>query len=178
MTRSRIARLLRQGATFMIGAATAAGIGVAALAGTGTLAVAQDIPGQVTDEIREFCANIVDAARDRRYAVQTRELETLRKQIDERVAALEAKRAEYEDWLARRDEVINRAEDSVVGIYARMRPDAAAERMAKLDPNLAAALILKLNSRQAGLILNEMDSQAAARLTSIIADVAKSEDPT
>ncbi|MFN3546942.1 MAG: MotE family protein [Mesorhizobium sp.] len=172
------ARIARTVVTFVVGAATAAGIGMATLAATGTLAAAQALPGQVTDEIREFCANIVDAARDRRYAVQTRELENLRQEIDARIAALEAKRAEYEDWLARRDEVINRAEDSVVGIYARMRPDAAAERMSKLDETLAAAILLKLNSRQAGVILNEMDSRAAARLTSIIADVAKSEDPT
>lgn len=172
------ARFFRFATTFLVGAVTASGIGIAALAATGTLAAAQNIPGQVTDEIREFCANIVDAARDRRYAVQTRELEKIRQEIDERIAALEAKRAEYEDWLARRDEVINRAEDSVVGIYSRMRPDAAAERMSQLDENLAAAILLKLNSRQAGIILNEMDSKSAARLTSIIADVAKSEDPT
>lgn len=175
---SASARLVRTAATFLVGASTAAGIGMATLAATGTLAAAQNLPGQVTDEIREFCANIVDAARDRRYAVQTRELDNLRQEIDARIAALETKRAEYEEWLARRDEVINRAEDSIVGIYSRMRPEAAAERMSQLDDTLAAAILLKLNSRQAGVILNEMDSRAAARLTSIIADVAKSEDPT
>ncbi len=158
--------------------ALAAGAGFAILVVTGNVAGAQNLPGKMTDEVREFCANIIDAARDRRYAVQTRELENLRKEIDERIAALESKRAEYEDWLARRKEVIDRAEDSVVGIYARMRPDAAAERMEKLDASLAAAILLKLNERQAGVILNEMDSRAAAQLTSIIADVAKAEDPS
>lgn len=163
-------------ATAALAAAVGTGFGV--LVVTGNIAGAQDLPGRMTDEVREFCANIVDAARERRYAVQTRELENLRSEIDERIAALEVKRAEYEHWLARRKEVIDRAEDSVVGIYSRMRPDAAAERMEKLDASLAAAILLKLNQRQAGIILNEMDSQAAAQLTSIIADVAKSEDPT
>ena len=156
----------------------ALGTGLAVLAVTGNMAGAQDLPGKMTDEVSEFCANIVDAARDRRYAVQTKELENLRGEIDERIAALEAKRAEYEKWLSRRKEVIEAAEDSVVGIYSRMRPDAAAERMEKLDASLAAAILLKLNHRQAGIILNEMDSRAAAQLTSIIADVAKSEDPS
>jgi flagellar motility protein MotE (MotC chaperone) len=47
-----------------------------------------------------------------------------------------------------------------------------------MDAMLAAAIILKLKGRQAGGILNEMDVQAAAKLTGIIADVAKAEDPT
>lgn len=163
--------------SFLAGLAVGAA-GISVLAATDSLAQAQQLPGKVADEVREFCANIVDAARERRYAVQTRELENLRKEIDERVAALEAKRAEYQTWLERREEVINRAEESVVGIYAKMRADAAAERMARLEPTLAAAILMKLNQRQAGTILNEMDSKAAARLTGIIADVAKPEDPT
>jgi flagellar motility protein MotE (MotC chaperone) len=110
--------------------------------------------------------------------VQAQELEKLRSEIDERIVALEAKRSEYEAWLNKRNEVINSAEDSIVGIYARMRPDAAAARLEKMDAMLAAAIILKLKGRQAGGILNEMDVQAAAKLTGIIADVAKAEDPT
>lgn len=132
----------------------------------------------VGDEVSEFCGNIADAARDRRYAVQTQELETLRKDIDQRIAALESKRAEYEQWLARREQVIARAEESLVGIYAKMRPNAAAKRMEKMDAALAAAILMKLSQRQAGVILNEMEVKAAAKLTGIIADVANPEDPT
>ncbi|QDZ02704.1 MotE family protein [Nitratireductor mangrovi] len=149
-----------------------------AFAVSDSFAQARKVPTRLTDEVREFCANIIDAARDRRYAVQAQELEKLRTEIDDRIAALEAKRAEYEDWLKRREQVIDSAEDSIVGIYARMRPDAAAERLEKMDAMLAAAIVLKLNHRQAGVILNEMEARAAARLTSIIADVAKSENPT
>jgi flagellar motility protein MotE (MotC chaperone) len=166
-------RKWRIAAIVLVAAAAGYAAGGAPIAGQ-AFAQAQ----RMTDEVREFCANVIDAARDRRYAVQAQELEALRKEIDERVALLEAKRAEYEDWMKRREEVIDRAEDSVVGIYSRMRPDAAAERLAKLDGALAAAIIMKLNQRQAGIILNEMEARAAARLTSIIADVAKTEDPT
>lgn len=166
-------RTWRIGAIVLAAAAAGYAAGGAPLAGQ-AFAQAQ----RMTDEVREFCANVIDAARDRRYAVQMQELEALRKEIDDRVAALEAKRAEYEEWLRKRDQVIERAEDSVVGIYSRMKPDAAAARLEKLDASLAAAIILKLNHRQAGIILNEMDARAAARLTGIIADVAKTEDPT
>src|SRR5690606_4641259 len=54
------------------------------------------------DEIREFCTNIADAARDQRYLLQKQELENLQKDVDERIKTLEARRAEYEDWLKRR----------------------------------------------------------------------------
>lgn len=131
-----------------------------------------------TTEIQRFCSNIADAARDRRYALQARELETLQADIDKRMAALEEKRAEYEEWLKRRNDFMADAEDGVVKIYARMRPDAAAERLAEVDAELAAAILMKLDSRQAGVILNEMERKAAASLTGIMASAARKEDPT
>ena len=41
-----------------------------------------------TDEVREFCTNIADAARDQRYLLQKQELETLQKDVDERIKVL------------------------------------------------------------------------------------------
>lgn len=131
-----------------------------------------------TTEIQRFCSNIADAARDRRYALQAKELETLQADIDKRMKALEEKRAEYEEWLKRRNDFMAGAEDGVVKIYARMRPDAAAERLAEVDVELAAAILMKLDSRQAGVILNEMERKAAAALTGIMASAARKEDPT
>src|SRR4051812_3650153 len=49
-------------------------------------------------EIQRFCSNIADAARDRRYALQAQELKQLQAAIDQRMQALENKRAEYETW--------------------------------------------------------------------------------
>lgn len=130
------------------------------------------------DEIEKFCGNIADAARDRRYAIQTKELETLKAEIDERVKQLEAKRAEYEKWMKLRQEFMDMATENVVSIYARMRPDAAAERLAEMDANLAAAIMLKLQVKQSGLIMNEMERATAAKLTGIMSSAARKEDPT
>ena len=129
-------------------------------------------------DVRRFCSNIADAARDRRYALQQAELETLQKDIDARIATLEQKRAEYEEWLTRRNDFLAKAEDNLVDIYSRMRPDAAAERLAEVHVELAAGILMKLQARQAGIILNEMDSKAAATLTSIMASAARAQDPT
>ncbi len=96
----------------------------------------------------------------------------------ERMKALEAKRVEYEEWLKRREVFLARAEDGVVKIYAGMKPDAAAERLAMVNAELAAAILMKLDSRKAGVILNEMDQKAAATLTGIMASAARRVDPS
>lgn len=129
-------------------------------------------------EIERFCSNIADAARDRRYMLQAEELKQLQAGIDQRMKALDDKRAEYEQWLKRREVFLARAEDAVVKIYAGMKPDAAAERLAMVNIDLAAAILMKLDSRKASIILNEMDQKAAAALTGIMASAARRVDPS
>lgn len=129
-------------------------------------------------EIERFCSNIADAARDRRYALQAEELKQLQAGIDQRMKALDEKKAEYETWLKRREVFLARAEDGVVKIYAGMKPDAAAERLAIVNADLAAAILMKLDSRKASVILNEMDQKAAATLTGIMASAARRVDPS
>ena len=174
--------------TFRSSAPTTLAIGASIVLGAlvfgGTPAATQVIGAEpvvevpVDDDVRRFCSNIADAARDRRYALQKSELETLQKDIDERIAALEEKRAEYEEWLQRRNEFLEKAEGNLVEIYSRMRPDAAAERLAEVNTELAAGILMKLQARQAGIILNEMDSKVAATLTGIMASAARRQDPT
>ncbi len=129
-------------------------------------------------EIQRFCSNIADAARDRRYALQAAELKQLQADIDTRMKALDAKKTEYETWLKRREVFLARAQDSVVKIYAGMKPDAAAERLAIVNAELAAAILMKLDTRKASVILNEMDDKAAATLTGIMASAARRVDPS
>lgn len=119
-------------------------------------------------EIDRYCTNISDKAADERYAMQTRELAQLRADIDSRIEQLDAKRKEYEVWLKRRDAFIDKAEDSLVGIISKMRPDAAAAQMALLGDEAAAALLLKLNPRVSSVILNEMPAEKSSKLARVI----------
>lgn len=130
------------------------------------------------DEIERFCGNVADAARERRYANQARELEALKADIDARITQLEDKKAEYEKWMKLRQAFITQASETVVKIYGRMKPDAAAERLTELRTDLAAAILMKLDVKQSGLIMNEMKSDAAAKLTAIMASAARKEDPS
>lgn len=120
------------------------------------------------DEIRKFCGNIDDQAADARYALQARQLTELKADVEERMRALEEKRREYEMWLKRRDEFVSKAQDSLVDIISKMKPDAAAAQMVLIGDEAAAALILKLNPRVSSIILNEMPPEKAAKLARVI----------
>ncbi|WP_247997330.1 MotE family protein [Brucella tritici] len=120
------------------------------------------------DEIRKFCGNIDDQAADARYALQARQLTDLKADVEERMHALEEKRREYEMWLKRRDEFVSKAQDSLVDIISKMKPEAAAAQMTLIGDEAAAALILKLNPRVSSIILNEMPPEKAAKLARVI----------
>jgi flagellar motility protein MotE (MotC chaperone) len=131
--------------------------------------------GSTTKSARaeEYCTNIADAAADARFAWQKKVLTDLEQQIAHRIAQLEEKTAEYRTWLARRDEFSQKANATLLRIYSRMRPDAAAAQIAELDEETAAALLTNFEGRTASLILNEMDAGKAARLSSIISGAAQ-----
>jgi len=121
----------------------------------------------------EYCANIANPAADARFAWQKKTLADMEQEITKRIALLEEKTAEYQKWLARRDEFSKKANETVLRIYARMRPDAAAVQLAALDEETAASVLTKLEPRAASLILNEMESTQAVRLTATISGAGK-----
>lgn len=120
------------------------------------------------DEIRKFCGNLDNQALDARYSLQAKQLTELKADVEKRMQALEQKRKEYEIWLKRRDDFVNTAQDSLVDIISKMKPDAAAAQMALIGDEPAAALILKLNPRVSSVILNEMPAEKAAKLARVI----------
>lgn len=120
-----------------------------------------------------YCASIADAAADARFAWQKRTLSEMEKELERRIVILEERTAEYRRWLERRDAFVEKARESLVRIYARMRPDAAASQFAAMDEETAAAVLTKLKPRVASAILNEMPPGPAARLSMIIAGAAK-----
>jgi flagellar motility protein MotE (MotC chaperone) len=123
----------------------------------------------VDDNAALYCRNIANAAADARYARQADSLAAMEKALDEAIAALEKKRAEYEEWVNKRQELLDRADGSVVAIYSQMRPDAAAQQIAVMDEEAAAAILSSLSPRTASAILNEMEAATAAHLTNVMA---------
>lgn len=129
------------------------------------------------DEIHQFCSNIADDAKELRYARKAAELRQLQDKVEARIALLEEKNREFEAWIERRNKFQKQAQEGLVDIYAKMRPDAAAARLELLGIELAAAILMKLSARQAGVILNEMDANKAALVTGIISAAGQRRDP-
>jgi flagellar motility protein MotE (MotC chaperone) len=139
--------------------------------------------GELTseEEIKQFCTNIADPARDQRYLLQKQELEKLRADVDTRIAEMQKRKDEYQDWLKRRDAFLKQAEAGLTDIYRKMKPDAAASQLQEMRIEVAAAVVMRLNPTQSSLILNEMDPKKAAVIANIIAsasDPNTSKDPS
>jgi flagellar motility protein MotE (MotC chaperone) len=124
------------------------------------------------DGVQQYCANIANFAADARIAWEMKRLNELEAQVKQRVAELEAKEAESRDWVAKREELMKKAEDGVVAIYAKMDPEAAAAQMGVLDESTAAAVLSKLKPAASSAILNEMEPGKAAKLTDVMSGLA------
>jgi flagellar motility protein MotE (MotC chaperone) len=127
-------------------------------------------------EVGLYCENIRDAAHEARVGWQAQSLLEIEARIEARMRELADLRADYEEWLARRQEFLRKAEDGVIDIYARMRPEAAAAQLASMDNETASAVIAKLNPRQSSAILNEMEPGRAAQLTKTVAGTALTQE--
>jgi flagellar motility protein MotE (MotC chaperone) len=128
------------------------------------------------NEIALFCSNVADPAVDARLAWQLKELEKAESLLRERIAEVEAKRVEYEKWMALRDDFLKKAEASVVEIYSRMKPEAAATQIAGMADETAAAVLAKLSPRSSSAIFNEMDTARAAHLADLLGGMRRVDD--
>lgn len=132
-------------------------------------------------EVQQYCGSIVDAARDQRYLLQKQELDKLQSDINARVAELEKRKAEYQDWLKKRDDFLAKAKADLVNIYKTAKADEVVPQFDEMDIKIAAAIIMQLPPRQSGLILSGMDAKKAATVAAIMssaADPHTSRDPS
>lgn len=132
-------------------------------------------PAPMSDA-QKYCQNIAAAAADARFAWQSKKLVELEGQVKQRIADLQAKQAQYKDVLTQYDQTLKRAKETVVGIYAHMRPEVAASQLSALDDATAAAVLAQLNARQASAILNEIAPERAVRLVNAISSLTPAGD--
>jgi len=112
-----------------------------------------------------YCKNIAEAASDARIKWQTWKLISLEARLRDRIGELQRKEKEFEQWVKRREDLLNEVEDQVVMIIGRMRPEAAAAQLSTTDEEAAVGVLLKLKARIASSILDEMEPSRAAQLT-------------
>ena len=126
-----------------------------------------------TKAAQAFCLAIADRAADVRNAWQAQKISELEARLKERIDEFDARRKDYQQWAARQDEARRKAEDGVVAIFAKMRPDAAASQLSAMDDAVAAAVLAKLSARTASVILNEITPAKAARIADAISGGAR-----
>lgn len=148
-----------------LGFLSAPGLGLCAEQKRPAGASAEDT-GALGNDIKQFCLNNAAAAGDARIAWQTSKLRELEKEINQRLAELDSKKAQLAEWMRKRDEAVKKANATVIAIYAQMKPSAAAQNLAAMEDTIAAAIIANLSPRAASAILNEMEPSRAAQLTS------------
>ncbi|MEP3047902.1 MAG: MotE family protein [Roseibium sp.] len=112
-----------------------------------------------------YCKNIAGAASDARVQWQTWKMISLEARLRDRIAELKRQEEQFEDWVERREDLLNEVEDQVVNIIGRMRPEAAAAQLSTTEEAAAVGVLLKLKARVASSILDEMDPARAAQLT-------------
>lgn len=113
---------------------------------------------------RAYCSNNLPAALETHAAWESKRLRELEAEVSRKAEALAALVQESRTWVERREKLWVTARDGLVEIYAKMRPEVAAQQLAAMNEESAASIIAKLNSRTASAILNEMASEKAARL--------------
>ena len=138
---------------------------------------ASDPARDKTSTAGRFCNNIKGQLEEAKVAQQKKQLAVIEAEVEKRIALLEAKIVDYKQWLARRQDFSNKAQETLIKIYAKMKPESAAQQLAVIDLETAAAVMLKLDSRAAGEILNNMEPRLAATLAATIAGAAKIDIP-
>jgi flagellar motility protein MotE (MotC chaperone) len=129
------------------------------------------------NDAERYCRNIADAAKEAKFEWQVKTISELEDALAKRTLELEAKRADVEAWLKKREDFMALAEERLVDIYSKMRADAASAQIKELGPVTAAALLMKLQPRISSAILNEMQATDAARLASLMVDAKASDAP-
>ncbi|RWX77010.1 flagellar protein [Neorhizobium lilium] len=133
--------------------------------------------GTSQQEVQQYCGTIVDAARDQRYLLQKQDLEKLQADVNDRIKMLETRRAEYEEWLKRRDDFMEKAKAGLVDIYRTSKADEVAPQFDEMDISIAAAIIMRLPPRQSSQILSAMDAKKAATVARIMASAVNPQIP-
>lgn len=129
------------------------------------------VPEAASKDSQQICANVAASVEAARLDRQRKELGDLQQQVGAKLAALEAKQSELRAALERIEAFERKGDDSLVELYSRMKPEAAAAQLAQLDDEIAASLMLKLKAKTVSGILNEMEAARGAALAKRIAQL-------
>lgn len=118
---------------------------------------------------KSYCAALAPVVNEARAKAQAARLRELESALQKRVNELSARIEDLRSLLSAREEAQRKAEENVLAIYSKMKPESAATQLSAMDEHGAAAILAKLNPRASSLILSEITPEKAARLMSSMA---------
>ncbi len=113
-------------------------------------------------EFEKYCANVAASINAARLAKQEKQIREAEGQLLQRRDELEAKRQELVQLIEKYDSLVRKADETIVALYAKMKPDVAAAQIAGLDDEVAASVLLQMKPKISSAILNEMDATRGA----------------
>lgn len=138
-----------------------------------TLSVAQSQSSNQTPPLaQDYCASFVKEAENARESRQKVELDALNATLDKKLAEINVKTAQLENWVSQREAIMAQATTSVLKIYDSMDPIVASQEIAKLDLVAASSILRKMKPKKASDILKEMPPTTAARIIAVISSEA------
>lgn len=140
----------------------------------GCLASAHAETKAAQKEQQQYCANVAASSETLRLERRRKDLAELESEVSKKLQALETRQSELRALVDRLDGFEGKASEALVGLYSRMKPDAAAAQIAALDEDVAAALVMQLKTKVSSAILGEMSAARAAALAQKISDLRKS----
>jgi flagellar motility protein MotE (MotC chaperone) len=120
---------------------------------------------------QQYCSNIAASSEVLRLERRRKELSELETQLNARLAALDSKRNDLRALLDKLDAFEKKSGDALIGLYSRMKPEAAAAQIMQLDDDVAASLMLQLKTKISSAILGEMEAGRGAALAKRIAQL-------
>jgi len=126
------------------------------------------LPANLKKDFQKYCYNISDTARDARIARQKRQLAQMAARIEKLLRELDRKRKIYTQWVLRRREISARMTKSMLDVYAKMEPEAAAAQISQMEYAVAVAILTGLKPQKASAILTEMNPKQAGKLVNVI----------
>lgn len=118
--------------------------------------------------VDRFCEKAVPSVQEFRILTQKKELDALDKKLKERIEALDKLSKSTQELLDRREQQMSKANESVVAIYAKSDPEAAAKQLDEMQDDFAAAILSKLPPQRAGAILGEMNASKASKIVNVM----------
>ncbi len=127
--------------------------------------------------VENFCGAVAASAASTRLSWQEERIKALQAQMVVKIAELEAKEADVRDWVRKREQLLARANENLIAIYSKMKPESASAQISAMDDDSAAAILLKMKPATASAVLGEMEATRAARLSDLLSGAAaKSEE--